>query len=999
MGNFSVSGAVTAQEISADGTTSTQIDSDGNGNFNIDQGDRAGNNLFHSFGDFSVPTNGSAIFNNAIDVSNIFSRVTGGNISNIDGLIQANGSANLFLINPAGIMFGNNARLDIGGSFFGTTADSVLFEDGVLSATDLDNPPFLTVNAPIGLNFRDNPAPITNSSNASADFTDQNPDVTFDDNLFGLRVPDGKTFALAGGDITADGGGIVAVGGRIELGAVGESGTLGINFEGDNISFSFPDDLARANVSLINNAGFLVSGSGGGDITITANNIEILEGSGLFAGIFEGLGSADAQAGDINLQANESILIDGITEDNDFSGVSNEVEADSLGNAGTLTITATNLSVTNGAQVSTSTFGSGNGGNLSINTTESVLINGASNNPNAFTGIFNQVIPGAFGNAGNTEINTQDLSLVNNARIASSTFGIGNGGSIAINASELVALENSLISSSIDDSGVGNSGSIGITTKNLSLTDGATIDVSTFGSGNAQTINISATEQIFLADSLENPFTSISNNVGSGGIGNSGGIIIDANSLSINDGAQLQSEIDGTGNSGEIIINADLVEFLGRDIEDAPSGAFSSVEPNGEGNAGGISITANTLLISNRAQLLSNTEGVGNAGDVNLNIADETSLLSSSIISEVSAPTETIAGGFGLGGNINITTGTLNIKDGSSLLADTENEGNAGNINIDVKEQFVLEGEGNPFSADFGITPSQISTTVEQQAIGDGGSITISTPSLLVKDSAFISATTFGQGTAGIVDITAGSIELENGAGIVAETTSGSGGNIFLQIDDNLTLKENSLISAQAFGDADGGNLTINTNFIIAFPNETLGDGSDIVASAVDGDGGNISITAESLLGIEEGEAIEGNGTNDIDASSDFGLDGTISIFTPDINPIQGATELPSNVVTPDQAVAQACNNNNNVRTASSFVIKGKGGVPPVPDAPMNSEMITVDGATAANSSQGSAISTGIGDITLARGVIKTADGSIILTATPIAGNSSRVPSGSPNCS
>ncbi len=129
-----------------------------NGNVSeITGGETRGSNLFHSFQDFSVGTGNEAFFDNANDISNIFSRVTGGNISNIDGLIRANGSADLFLINPAGIIFGENARLDIGGSFYGSTASSILFENGEFSAADLENPPLLTVNAPIGLGFRDEP--------------------------------------------------------------------------------------------------------------------------------------------------------------------------------------------------------------------------------------------------------------------------------------------------------------------------------------------------------------------------------------------------------------------------------------------------------------------------------------------------------------------------------------------------------------------------------------------------------------------------------------------------------------------------------------------------------------------------------------------------------------------------------------------------------------------------------------------------------------------------
>ncbi len=158
---LSATSDITLAQVTSDNTVNTKVNQNGSV-AEITGGETRGDNLFHSFQEFSIQNNiTEAFFNNATNISNIFSRVTGGKVSNIDGLIRANGSASLFLINPQGIIFGENARLDIGGSFLGSSASSILFDGGEFSAVDLDNPPLLTVNAPIGLGFRDNPAPIT----------------------------------------------------------------------------------------------------------------------------------------------------------------------------------------------------------------------------------------------------------------------------------------------------------------------------------------------------------------------------------------------------------------------------------------------------------------------------------------------------------------------------------------------------------------------------------------------------------------------------------------------------------------------------------------------------------------------------------------------------------------------------------------------------------------------------------------------------------------------
>lgn len=162
----------------------------------IEGGTQAGKNLFHSFEEFSVLGGQTAYFNNSVNIQNIITRVTGKSSSNIDGTLRSNGAANLFLINPNGIIFGANASLDIGGSFVGTTASSIKFEDGSKYSAVEPQTPLLTISIPIGLQFGSNPASIRNQSQASP-----NGAKGYFDNPEGLRVSPGKTLALIGGDI------------------------------------------------------------------------------------------------------------------------------------------------------------------------------------------------------------------------------------------------------------------------------------------------------------------------------------------------------------------------------------------------------------------------------------------------------------------------------------------------------------------------------------------------------------------------------------------------------------------------------------------------------------------------------------------------------------------------------------------------------------------------------------------------------------------------------
>jgi filamentous hemagglutinin family protein len=666
---YSLPASVVAQEapITSDGTTATNVTTLDGSNFDINGGDIAGGNLFHSFGNFSVPNGGSANFLNSPDIVNIINRVTGGKISDIQGLISAQGGANLFLINPAGIVFGPNASLNIGGSFLGSTADSLLFNDGTeFSAVNATGKPLLTINAPIGLNLRDNPAPIENNSIASA-----GSDPSGIAGYFGLRVPDGKSFALAGGDIKANGGGIVTFGGRIDLAAVARTGTVELNLDGNNLSLSVPDSISRADVSLTNGAGFLVAGNGGGDIVITGQNIGI-NNSSLDAGILSNLGSEDTQAGDIKLNASEALTIA------NSSSIRNSIFSESSGNAGGVDITTKNLSISNGAQVSVSTFGEGNAGDLIVRASDSVELSGESDFP---SGLFAQVNPQGTGNGGNLTIETKRLSVSDGSKVQVSTFGEGNAGDLTIRASDIdvfetpidnffstgifaeVSLARRPNSSEILAKGKGNAGNLTIETDRLRIKDGGQVSVSTFGEGNAGTLTVKA------SDSIEVSGIEDANAFG----GSKGGF----RSKSF-----LASEVKegATGRGGNVKIETGELKI-------ANQGRISVSSLDESGTAGNLEVKADSINLD-RGTIRAATS-FGEGGNINLNIDDKLTMRNNSSISAQGT-------GDANGGNITITAPDGFVvafpKQNNDIIA-TAQAGKGGQININAQRVYGFNKE------------------------------------------------------------------------------------------------------------------------------------------------------------------------------------------------------------------------------------------------------------------------------------------------------------------
>ncbi|MGL6341404.1 MAG: filamentous hemagglutinin N-terminal domain-containing protein, partial [Waterburya sp.] len=922
---------ISVAQVTSDGTVNTQVNQNGNVS-EITGGEREGDNLFHSFQDFSVQTGNEASFLNANDIANIFSRVTGGNISNIDGLISANGSANLFLINPAGIIFGENARLDVGGSFYGSTADSILFEDGEFSATDLENPPVLTVNAPIGLNLRDQPGDITVRGDGQGIRTTT--DLIDTENA--LRVDSDKTLALVGGKINLEGATLKTAGGRIELGSLQGNQQVRLTPINKGFGLDYAGVQNFQDIQLSETATIDASGLVAGDVQVQGNNISVTESSQIEAST---LGDSPSQdpPGTIKINAIDTIKIDGQDSSNGFSSlIASQVYSDAVGDSGGLNLTTANLSLNRG-RVNADSFGQGNAGLIDINASESITLNGSS--------ISSKVLTDAEGNAGKLNITTPNLSLTNFSQIDAGTFETGNAGSIDINATKSIALDGSDISSEASE---GNAGELNITTPNLSLTNQGSISATSFGQGDAGSIDINATKSITLNDisrisntateggnagelNITTPNLSLTNgsyinastvSADTFGQGNGAKFSINTANLSLNNGS-IYTINSGKENGGLIDINA--TESITLDSSDISTGStsLSDGESNAgelKGNAGELNITTPNLSLTNFSAIRAGTFGKGDAGLININATKSITLDFSFISSKASIDAEGSAGklnittpnlsltnlsfiganisgkGDGDGGSINInatesitlresvistssdraetesnagnidiTTDKLSLINGSQIQSFTQGKGNAGNTTINAQDSFFLGGKDSEgFS-------SGIFNTVEEAATGNGGTISITTKNLGIFDGALISAFSIGQGDAGLIDINANILSLDNGE-----------------------------ITAQAFNDVNGGNLEIDADVIVAYPNSN----SDILASAEQGEGGNITINADSVLGIEQRPP--SNLTSDINASSQVrGLDGSVRVNTLDVNPVEGATQLPTNVIEPEQTTQQ----------------------------------------------------------------------------------------------
>jgi filamentous hemagglutinin family protein len=980
---FGSNDAIQAQ-IVPDNTVGSQVERVNAQRDRITEGTARGSNLFHSFREFNISEGRAAYFANPAAIKTIFSRVTGNNPSQIFGTLGVEGNANLFFINPNGIIFGPNATLDVRGSFIGSTANSIVFPNGEnFSATNPNAPPLLTIDVPvpIGLVFEsDNSGIILNSANLE---TRQNLA------LIGAGIGSDGRIEAPGGDITLatvpgavdsivglDGTGkflrtthqgsgqpnlqnrdIVLVGGAIDVGSTGTSGNIVLDSAGD--------------VLLSDEAAVDVRGGGGGSITVNAQNLEINR-SDILAGIASGLGSLNAQAGDININATESVKLQG-GDSQFFTSIGNQVNSGGSGNAGNININTKTLEGSGAFQIGSSTFGRGNAGRVNIQAKDTVSLKGVED---FSSGIFSAVEPSAIGNGGGIEIETGSISLFDGAILSTFALGQGNGGNLTINATESVRI----IGTSANDSrsilstgtsGKGKAGNLTITTGQLLVRDGGSISTLTLGSGDGGNLTIDATESVRINS---NSFLS----TGTLGKGKAGDLAITTRHLLVRNGGSILTSTSGFGDAGNLTIDAtESVRIIGTSADDSRS--FLNTGTLGKGKAGNLTITTGRLLLQDGAEISTTTGGDGNGGNLTINVTESVRLIGS-IMS-----TGTV--GKGNAGNLLLNTKYLLLQDGGIISTDTINEGNAGRLIVNATESvqaigvsannspsgLFTETAGKGKAGDLRLNTRQLSLqdgariSTRTQGEGNGGILTINasesiqlsgvrasnssptritsealgagdakilnifTKNLLVENGAAITVDSRGSGIGGQIFLEANSLTLNNGT-IFAETASTDGGNLNLDVQDLLLLRNGSQISttagtAQAGGD--GGRIFIDAGSIVAIPDEN----SDITANAFEGDGGQVFINTESIFGIDFRQQL--TPLSDITASSQAGRQGEVIINTSGIEPTRGVEALTEERINVE--VAQGCQVGGTASGSISFYHVGRGGLPPSPDDLFNS--------------------------------------------------------------
>ena len=412
-------------------------------------------------------------------------------------------------------------------------------------------------------------------------------------------------------------------------------------------------------------------------------------------------------------------------------------------------------------------------------------------------------------------------------------------------------------------------------------------------------------------------------------LGNGGNIIINApDAITIKGQGTLNAETSGTGSAGNIEVTTNRLTVdqgtrLSTTATDTARPPANTLIPSAN-----INLNANEMNLFGTVEVLSETQGTAQAGTLTLkpNHSDDLTI-NLKEKSRISASTS----GSGPGGSLILTAPqSITVSGDGILSAETNNSGSAGEVHVQAPRVTIQDG-------------AQLSTSTSGS--GPGGTLNIEAEDrLTLRNQANLIAqsTQIASGKAGELNLRTGQLKLDNATITVRSEGTGDAGDITLQANQATVMQNQSIIETDAGGNGNGGNISLETPFLISQP----GENNDIIANAVGGDGGRIEITTQRAFNFEQKDGqnrsqLRSNRSNDLSASSETGTSGTIALNTLNVDPSRGLTELPTDLVDSSNQIRQGCNPSSSNK--GSFINVGRGGIPPQPSGPLSSHSLWED--------------------------------------------------------
>jgi len=441
---------IASAQVVTDGSLGTPVTLDGAEIEILESlGRRSGTNLFHSFSEFNIQDGSAVIYTGSPEIENVVSRVTGGSESVIDGdLVSEIGNANFYFINPAGLVIGQNASIDVPAAFYSSTASQLLHDDGTIYSAINPNTSALSMAVPEAFGFLGGEADLEFGAARLDDF-----------------AVDGATVAFTAPNIEIEG---LRPSFAFELSANGNSALIATGSYLGNIEFDSLKDQWQPFDGNITGTNLIIEGAGGeAEIALIGGSIAL--GSGTIVRGFDGA-SLFVRAREINLT--DGSLVASLERESDATPSD---PAD-----GGVDVVATSITLTDGARINSTTRSSLDARTVSVQVLGDIDINGGGS---GITGIQSEAGPGSSGDAGDIVVAVSgDLQISQAGNIRSQAFSSGKGGDVEITAVDIL----------IDGSAVEPDSSA------IRLETG--ISASSEGSGAAGTINVSA-DNITILDS------------------------------------------------------------------------------------------------------------------------------------------------------------------------------------------------------------------------------------------------------------------------------------------------------------------------------------------------------------------------------------------------------------------------------------------------------------------------------------------------------------------